>query len=186
MDIEKRRAQKRECEARRRARMTLEEREEHNRRIREMATPEDRAKRAAHQKVYYSNLSDEQRARRKEKAESWNKSHPGANTERERKWRENNRDRACKNSRSNSLLRKYKMTADQFNQMLFAQEGKCAICRTDTPMGTFNQWHVDHCHISGEVRAILCYKCNVGLGKFNDDPALVQAAADYLIRYSRR
>jgi len=75
--------------------MTLEEREEHNRRIREMATPEDRAKRAAHQRYTTPTLvmSSAQGVRKRLSLgiiSSW------SHTERERKWRENNRDRACK------------------------------------------------------------------------------------------
>ena len=39
---------------------------------------------------------------------------------------------------------------------------------------------IDHCHASGEVRGVLCMQCNQGLGKFRDNPELLQAAIMYL------
>jgi len=63
--------------------------------------------------------------------------------------------------------------------MLEAQNGRCKICGTDAPngMGTF---HVDHCHITSKVRGLLCHKCNVGLGHFNDNISILSAAILYL------
>jgi predicted nucleic acid-binding Zn ribbon protein len=72
----------------------------------------------------------------------------------------------------------YGITAEEFEARLVSQDGKCAICRTDTWTGKGP--HVDHSHETGVVRGILCHKCNLGLGKFNDDPDLLRAAISYL------
>lgn len=72
----------------------------------------------------------------------------------------------------------YGVTPEQFSEMFAAQDGKCAICRTDEPGG--KGWHVDHCHASGNNRAILCHHCNLMLGNAKDDPVRLRAAADYL------
>lgn len=40
--------------------------------------------------------------------------------------------------------------------------------------------HIDHDHRTGKVRGILCQACNLGLGKFRDDPALIKSAIRYL------
>ena len=40
--------------------------------------------------------------------------------------------------------------------------------------------HLDHCHETGAIRGILCLSCNQALGKFREDPALLEAAARYL------
>ena len=64
--------------------------------------------------------------------------------------------------------------------MLDAQDYLCAICKGG-PDGR-GRLHVDHDHESGRVRGLLCSNCNLGLGKFKDDPALVREAARYLLR----
>jgi hypothetical protein len=51
----------------------------------------------------------------------------------------------------------------------------CAICgRTKQKMA------IDHCHLTGKIRAALCTRCNVGLGQFEDDPDLMRKAIAYL------
>ena len=50
----------------------------------------------------------------------------------------------------------------------------CAICQRPDPE------HVDHDHESGEVRGILCFNCNGGLGQFRDDATALLRAAEYL------
>ena len=80
-------------------------------------------------------------------------------------------------------LRKYGITPGQYRDRLAAQEGKCAICKTETP-GGHGRFHVDHDHATGEFRGILCHRCNVGLGYMKDDPVILQGAISYLAKGS--
>ena len=80
------------------------------------------------------------------------------------------------------LKRKYGITLDQYKQMEYDQDSKCAICLGSDPKGN-GTWHVDHCHDTGKVRALLCNTCNQGLGQFKDDPDLLLAAIAYLMAH---
>lgn len=78
------------------------------------------------------------------------------------------------------LADRYGITSEQYEEMVRAQGGRCAICGTDNPGRKRTKWAVDHCHKTGRVRGLLCTKCNPGLGYFQDSPELLLAAARYL------
>lgn len=84
------------------------------------------------------------------------------------------------------LIRTYGITKQQYDALLVKQGNRCPICKTDDPgkhprkNDTVN-WHVDHDHKTGQVRGLLCFRCNAGLGHMKDDPQLVMAAYEYLI-----
>jgi hypothetical protein len=80
-------------------------------------------------------------------------------------------------SRTYHLSRRYGISAAEADLMLEAQGGMCAIC------GVAPAVHVDHDHHTGDVRQLLCFNCNGGLGQFKDDPSVLRAAADYLVRH---
>jgi hypothetical protein len=78
---------------------------------------------------------------------------------------------------------KYGLLLGAYAALLEAQGGACAICRkpeTATYRGKVRALAVDHSPNTGEVRGLLCFRCNVGLGKFGDDAERLRAAADYL------
>jgi Recombination endonuclease VII len=64
----------------------------------------------------------------------------------------------------------------EYHSMVARQGGACAICRQSSKKPLC----IDHCHLTGYVRALLCHKCNCGIGSYGDDPALVRAAMNYL------
>lgn len=85
-------------------------------------------------------------------------------------------------------LKKYGITQADYEVMLAEQGGGCAICgSTDAQNhtvfakhGTKSSLHVDHDHVTGKVRGVLCGPCNLGLGRFGDDPDRLRRAAAYL------
>lgn len=58
----------------------------------------------------------------------------------------------------------------------------CEICGTKEWGGRHNRPCVDHDHKTGEFRGILCSECNNGIGKLKDDPNIVRAALEYLLK----
>ena len=71
---------------------------------------------------------------------------------------------------------KYGLSPGEYDRMLAAQNGVCKICRRTC----HRRLSVDHCHLTNAVRWLLCSKCNIGLGQFNDDPELLREAANCL------
>jgi predicted nucleic acid-binding Zn ribbon protein len=86
--------------------------------------------------------------------------------------------RARRNQMDHNRQYLYGITIEEFEARLASQGNRCAICRTEEWSGKGP--HVDHDHATGHVRGVLCHKCNLGLGKFNDDPELLRAAIRYL------
>jgi hypothetical protein len=80
--------------------------------------------------------------------------------------------------RRTNLRAKYDLTPDQVAAMVKEQDGKCALCgRPPTARGLF----IDHDHKTGRVRKLLCQYCNMGLGHFKEDVALLQKAIEYIL-----
>ncbi len=93
--------------------------------------------------------------------------------ERKQAQREHYRERGVQRN----LRVKYGITVEQWESLLEAQRGRCAICAV--PIGRTTA-HVDHCHNAHTVRGLLCFRCNTGLGKFGDRIEVIAAAIRYL------
>lgn len=88
----------------------------------------------------------------------------------------------CKVCRKEESLKQYNLTVNCYKKLVELQGNKCAICGTSNPKGTstLNRWYVDHNHLTGEVRGLLCSPCNTGLGNFYDNSKFLRKAAEYL------
>ena len=59
---------------------------------------------------------------------------------------------------------KYGISIDDYNRMLGEQDSSCFICKTKLDTKNKKKTHIDHCHKSGQIRKILCNRCNNFLG----------------------
>jgi len=95
---------------------------------------------------------------------------PEAHRERQRtytrRWKERHPDRAKASERRTSLRRKFGITPEEYDALLEAQAGVCAIC--GEPPGQ-KALAVDHDHDTGSIRGLLCGNCNTALGLLSDD-----------------
>ena len=85
--------------------------------------------------------------------------------------------------RDGIIRRQYGITLAEYEQMLRDQDNKCAICGNEDEVEG-RRLAIDHCHDSGNVRGLLCGKCNRGLGLFYDNQELLGNAISYLTKYS--
>lgn len=97
------------------------------------------------------------------KASTWTKDHPIKAGNYRRDW---------------FLKKEYGISLDDYRSLLKKQKYRCAVCMVlhtkKKPL------HVDHCHETGIVRGLLCFKCNTALGKLGDDIVLVMCLFLYL------
>lgn len=107
------------------------------------------------------------------------------------KWKNNNREKVreyarqqYKNNpdreRNNRLKREYGISLDDYQRMYKEQGGVCAVCGSSSE----KNFHVDHNHKTGEVRGLLCDKCNKALGFVKDDLNIIKRLKRYLNGHS--
>ena len=81
--------------------------------------------------------------------------------------------------RVNNFKYRYGITPDDYKIMVNEQDNKCKICRqSPSKRGLF----VDHCHVTNNIRGLLCQACNIAIGQMKDDPERLENAANYVSR----
>lgn len=81
----------------------------------------------------------------------------------------------------NRIFSIYGLTQSAVERMIADQSNKCAICEND-----FNSchMHIDHCHTTGKVRALLCSRCNQAIGLIDESLDRLESIRKYLQRYN--
>lgn len=116
-----------------------------------------------------------------------------SHTCRSREWARGNKDKRAesllrydskesskehKRARTRSAtLRKYGVTEDWYQNQLLRQRQKCAGCGSTIDR---DSGRIDHCHVTGKVRGLLCNNCNWALGHTKDDPKILRRLMSYL------
>ena len=93
---------------------------------------------------------------------------------RKRDYESRNPGKVKEQNRVTKLKINYGVSPEEYNSLLEAQSGRCAVCGTEPgqrPLG------VDH---KGPIiRGLLCDRCNLAAGLLRDDPAIARRFADY-------
>lgn len=110
--------------------------------------------------------------------DKWLKKNREKERERARLYYKNNYARLRVTYERSRVIRKYGITPDQITSMKIAQNNLCVICQSRPCVA------VDHDHISGSVRAILCQQCNTVLGLMEENTTMLFRAIAYLKIYS--
>lgn len=112
------------------------------------------------------------------------------------KWREANKDKYNADQRAyqakhpemrygSEIKRRYGCTLQKYNELLIKQHGKCDICNDlHNPAKKKGRLYVDHDHVTGTVRALLCKHCNSMLGYAKESISTLLKAIDYLKKHT--
>ena len=114
-----------------------------------------------HKRWYHENKVQEAA-----KTRAWERSHPEAIFDRH-------------------LRKHYGITREEYMVLLEIQGGVCAICRQPEKVknyrtGKVKMLSVDHDHLTGQVRGLLCQYCNQAIGFFEEDAERMVSAMEYL------
>ena len=142
-------------------------------------------------KVVLKKYYEDNKEKIKKKVQDWNTNNKDVKKETNRiyhmknKTDRNKRQREYCKGKGKNIVRnsKYKktfgITLEEYNEMFTKQNGCCSICGRH--QSEFNKaLSVDHNHETGEIRGLLCSKCNFGIGNFNDSIELIEKALLYL------
>jgi len=100
-----------------------------------------------------------------------------------RRWRAANPDKDRAVRRRAELKANYGITPEDYERMLAEQGGRCAVCRAPAERAATREGGylcVDHDHVTGAVRGLLCGHCNAVLGYGQDSPTVLRSAIHYL------
>lgn len=93
--------------------------------------------------------------------------------------------------RTRELRRRFGLTVEDYDAMLEKCAGKCSICRQPETAytargGSARRLAIDHNHQTGQIRGLLCFRCNSAIGKIDENLDLLDAMRAYLVSYERK
>lgn len=142
-------------------------------------------------------VPEEAKRRDKEQKKAWKKANPEKIRQERlaRYWRNRDKVRAKmrvieatpeykQKAHARRIKREFGLTPEQYTSKLTEQNGVCTICHR--PCATHRQLSVDHNHQTGQVRGLLCVKCNTMLGVADDSVERLLNAVQYLDFWSKQ
>jgi hypothetical protein len=92
-------------------------------------------------------------------------------------WRRDRPESHVRRDRKKNIKSRFGVSVEEYEMLwgyfLDRQGGTCATCPQE-PV------HMDHCHVTGRIRGIMCRKCNLALGYMMDEIAIAERLAQYL------
>jgi hypothetical protein len=143
-------------------------------------TPQERSRRRAQYKLRWQQNNP---ANYKSSMDRWVKANPDKVNARTKAWYAKYPEKARSKARRINLRRNYGITMEQYEMMYAAQEGLCAICGREETSARFTYLAIDHCHHTGDIRGLLCSRCNIVIGQMEENPDLLRKAAAYIERF---
>jgi hypothetical protein len=98
-----------------------------------------------------------------------------------KEWQEAHPESIKKAYRRSKLKRLFGLSEDMYDHLSAEQHGVCAVCKA-LPGGRWNRLTVDHNHRTGEIRGLLCNRCNLAAGLLEDDVQILSSMIEYLSR----
>ena len=161
-------------------------------------------KQRQHDREYYHKNKEHIKARRKKyreanndkdrlRAEKYYQDNRDHVLERQKTYYQNNKEKIIERSkkylsshknekRNGDLRRKFGTSLDYYNELYEKQHGLCAICgKKETREGYILA--VDHDHVTGKIRGLLCNNCNTGIGLLQDSYDILISASEYIKRH---
>ena len=107
------------------------------------------------------------------------------NPEKYREWEREQRNKDVEKSRYRDVLKKHKISADDYNELVLSQNNLCKICgkeetKKSRTKGEICRLALDHNHDTGKIRGLLCHHCNAAIGHLKEDIQLFHNAIEYL------
>ena len=136
-------------------------------------------------KKYHAERYINQKEKLQQQIQSYRASNKDKLAEAGKIWRSKNQDKVKQYQRTSNLRKKFGLSVEQYEKMAVAQNHVCAICLQPETFihktkGQVARLAIDHCHVSGKIRKLLCANCNRALGLFNDNADILKRAAQYI------
>ena len=126
----------------------------------------------------------------RKRVSQWAKENPHLANAGNRRHRARHLEKVQKASRASKIRMQYGLEPEDYDRMFVEQGGVCAICKQPETRrhrdGTPWNMPIDHDHVTGEVRGLLCGSCNSGIANFRDSTERLAAAIDYLNQHVQK
>jgi len=131
-----------------------------------------------YRKEYYKTNSEKMR----EAGKKWRKNNPESIKNLLTKWRKKNPEKVLNINyrKAGYKLNGIQFTVSDFNDLITIQENKCKGCKVDFDNLPKKEIHIDHNHLTGNVRGILCRNCNLVIGYAKDNKETLAELIKYL------